>query len=75
MAAQQHVETLNAGEQEPLPNLSQWLKDNRLAKKMGGYFEEEEIIMEELLDYDDNVIKLRSNMYINFVFFFIVFYA
>ena len=59
MAAQQHVETMkNVGESEPMPQMSVWLKQNRLSKKLGPYFEDNEVEVEDLLTYSEKFMEL-----------------
>ena len=43
---------------KPVVNLEQWLKQNRL-KKLAPYFEDEEVVMDDLRTYNDTVIEFR----------------
>ena len=50
------------GENEPLPTLETWLKENRLEKKFKSHLEEYDVIIEDLLKYDEDEIKLIGNI-------------
>ena len=43
---------------QPIPDIHKWLKDNRLEKKFKSNFEENDVITEDLLKYDEDTIKL-----------------
>ena len=51
----------NQGENTPLPDINTWLKENRLEKKFKANFEENDVITEDLLEYDETTIKLCNN--------------
>ena len=43
---------------QPLPDIYTWLKENRLETKFKSNFEENDVITEDLLKYDEHTIKL-----------------
>ena len=60
MAARAAIDTAgNEGEQKPDVNVAiEWLKSNRLEKFI-EYVEENNVLMEDFLTYDEEDIKLR----------------
>ena len=67
MSSQQLETMQNKGENEPLPELAKWLKDNRLEKKFKSYFEEYDVIIDDLLKYDETEIKFDNNTSILYI--------
>ena len=61
MSSQQIQTSQKKGENEPLPELSTWLKDNRLEKKFKSHFEEYDVIIEDLLNYDETEIRFCNH--------------
>ena len=50
------------GENTPLPEVNKWLKENRLEKKFKANFEENDVIIEDLLKYDEATMKLWPHL-------------